>query len=834
MTPFTDGAGAGGATRKGRRKGKKPRLSPLHKPVEMSLEQWQIELRRQFGRKQKFKLKNLGEQAVFSDFQIFNPKSKSTYRLVIRGGLPGDNFCSCPDFTTNTLGTCKHIEYTLAKLRREGGAAELRQEYKPPYSEVHLRYGARREVGLRPAIDAPPELIRLADKYFDAQGTLKSQAFARFEHFLAEASRIDHELRCHEEVLAFVAEMRDREARRQKMAELFPQGIHSPAFEKLVRVPLYDYQREGVLFAAQAGRCLIGDEMGLGKTIQAIAAVEVMARHFGVERVLVVCPTSLKYQWEREIKKFAERSTQVIGGLRARRERYFAVDAFYKIMNYDTVYRDLDLIRGWSPDLVILDEAQRIKNWNTRAARCVKQINSPHAIVLTGTPLENRLEELVSIVQFVDQHRLGPTFRFLHDHQIRDEETGRVVGYKALDSIGKTLAPILIRRQKKQVLDQLPERLDKHLFVPMTPEQMRHHEENKEAVALIVQKWRRLGFLSEADQRRLMAALQNMRMSCDSTFLLDHKTDFGVKADELVTVLNDIFEQPDTKVVIFSQWLAMHELIRRRFQRQEWAHVLFHGGISGVKRPKLVDRFREDADCRAFLSTDAGGVGLNLQHASVVVNIDLPWNPAVLEQRIGRVHRLGQRRPVQVVNFVSQGTIEQGMLEVLKFKRSLFSGALDGGEKEIFLGGSRLKRFMETVEKATASIPPPSLNEKPEPGAESEDSSNGDGEAADTQAVETGAAVSRPTHAAAGEDIWSGLLQTGLSILEQLASASRSPAATQPTPSAPKPAAPQAASFIHRDERTGENYFKLPVPNPEVLDRALGAIGTLLERWKQR
>src|SRR5262249_26529730 len=148
--------------------------------------------------------------------------------------------------------------------------------------------------------------------------------------------------------------------------------------------------------------------------------------------------------------RFVRRSVAVIGGLQPRRERLFATSTFYKITNYDTIHRDLDLIHGWSPDLVILDEAQRIKNWNTRTARSVKKIASPHAIVLTGTPLENRLEELVSIVQFVDRHRLGPTFRLLHEHQVRDEN-GRVVGYTGLDRIGKTLEPILIRRQKDQV-----------------------------------------------------------------------------------------------------------------------------------------------------------------------------------------------------------------------------------------------------------------------------------------------------------------------------------------------------------------------------------------------
>jgi SNF2 family DNA or RNA helicase len=328
-----------------------------------------------------------------------------------------------------------------------------------------------------------------------------------------------------------------------------------------------------------------------------------------------------------------------------------------RITNYETLARDLDLINAWAPAVVIVDEAQRIKNWNTVAARALKRIASPYAIVLTGTPLQNRLEELVSIVQFVDQHRLGPTWRLLHEHQLRDE-SGRVVGYRNLDRIGTTLAPIMLRRRKAEVLDQLPERVDNTLFVPMTDAQLVHHTENGETVRRIVQRWRKTGFLSDVDRRLLTCALQNMRMSCDSTYLLDHETDHGTKADELMTLLEELFEQPDAKVVIFSQWVRTHELIARRLQSRGWGHVLFHGGVPADERPALIDRFHDDPDCRVFLPTDAGGVGLNLQHAAAtVVNMDLPWNPAVLEQRIGRVYRLGQRKSVQVVNFVAQGSI---------------------------------------------------------------------------------------------------------------------------------------------------------------------------------
>jgi superfamily II DNA or RNA helicase len=789
------------------------KVSRLHQPEGMSLEAWQRALRRQFGREQQFILKNTGGHPIFSEFEVTNPQSRNTYRVVIRGTEPGNNFCACPDFATNTLGTCKHLEFTLARLgRTRANRQALARGFAPPFSEVYLHYGARREVRFRPRAGAPAALTRLATRSFDGDGTLRAEAFAQFETFLAAAARLDPDLRCYEDALGFVAQGRDAGRREKVLAEAFPRGIRSATFENLLRVPLYDYQREAALFASRAGRCLIGDDMGLGKTIEAIAAVEIMARHFGVERVLVVCPTSLKYQWEREIARTAERPARVIGGFRRSREAGFRAEGFYKITNYDTVHRDLDLIAAWSPDLVVLDEAQRIKNWNTRTARSVKKLASPYALVLTGTPLENRLEELVSIVQFVDQHRLGPTFRFLHDHQILDE-FGKVVGYRNLDRIGTTLAPVLIRRRKADVLHQLPARLEKQFFVPMTPEQTAHHEDNREVVGKLVAKWRRFRFLSEADQRRLLIALQYMRMACDSTYLLDQRTDDGAKADELVTLLDEIFERPDTKAVVFSQWLRMHEVLVRRLERRKraWSHVLFHGGVASHRRQALVDRFRDDPHCRAFLSTDAGGVGLNLQHATVVVNVDLPWNPAVLEQRIGRVHRLGQTQAVQVVSFVAKGTIEEGMLSVLGFKRSLFAGVLDGGEREVFLGGSRLTRFMQSVETVAAGIPVPIVEEPPT----AEDSADGDSD------VAVSPATRHPTTDPLGD-----LLRTGLDLLSQFAAvAGTGPAANGAMPS-------RLFERI-RDERSGRSYVKIRMPEPEVVDRVAQALQALLESLRR-
>jgi superfamily II DNA or RNA helicase len=801
-------------------------LSRTRRPVGMSLEEWQIALRREFGRAQPFRLQNIGGEPVFSEFIVTNPQTGGAYRVAIRGRNPGDNYCACPDFAVNTLGTCKHIEFTLAALERtRGGRAALKAGFHPVYSEVYLRYGARREVAFRPGRSCPPAIRRLASRHFGPDGILMPSAYEHFESFLQRAQGDGHELRCYQDALTFIAQVRDEARRRQAIEALFPRGATSPAFAKLLKVPLYPYQQQGALFAATAGRCLLADDMGLGKTIQAIAAAEILARAAGVERVLVVCPTSLKHQWRQEIAKFSDRPAEVVEGSLAARDARYASDSFYKIINYDVVYRDLDRIRQWAPDLIILDEAQRIKNWKTRTARSVKRLPSEYAIVLTGTPLENRLEELHSIVEFVDRFRLGPMFRFLAEHQITDE-SGRVVGYRHLTRITHTLKPVLLRRGKAEVLRQLPERLDKMFFVPMTPPQSSHHEENREIVARIVAKWRRYGYLSETDQRRLTCALQNMRMACDSTYLLDGTTDSGVKADEVATLLAEILESPEAKVVIFSQWLRMHELIARRLEARRWPHVFFHGGVPGPQRMGLIRRFKEDPRCRIFLSTDAGGVGLNLQNATVVVNVDQPWNPAVLEQRIGRVHRLGQHRPVRVVNFVAQGTIEHGMLSLLSFKRSLFAGVLDGGEDQVLLGGTRLKRFMESVEKATGSIPAPMPQETAESQAEAgaeileaeaEDGADGDGKAA---------GVGKAGEPALG---WTDLLTAGLSFLGRLTSLLGT---GQAGASGKGNEAPSADSFIGRDTYTGQPYLKLPMPTGDTLKKIADALGALAQAFR--
>ena len=806
---------------------KEPKLSRTHAPDGLSPIDWQRALRRQFGREQSFELENIGAESIFSEFRVGNPQSKSSYRVAIRGLHPGDNFCECPDYATNELGTCKHIEFTLAQLERMRGAkTAFARGYQPPFSELYLRNDGGRAIYFRAGTDCPAAVSKAAALLFDeSRGwVLRENRFGELERFVTAVAKSGHELRAYDDALNFIAGQRDAERRAAALDGIFPRGAKDPLLKKMLKAPLYAYQAEGALFAVRAGRALIGDEMGLGKTIQAIAAAEILARHFGVSRVLVICPTSLKYQWQSEIARFAGRESRVLSGGRTQRQKEFALDDFCKITNYEKLKSDLDLIAEWAPELVIVDEAQRVKNWNTIAAKALKRIDSPYAIVLTGTPLENKLEELISIVQFVDQHRLGPTWKLLHQHQVKDE-AGRVTGYTGLEKIGETLAPIMIRRRKSEVLLQLPERTDQNLLVPMTEMQMIHHEENAQVVTRIVQRWRKTKYLSDTDQRRLTCALQNMRMSCNSTYLLDQETDHGVKADELAALLDGLFAQPESKAVVFSQWTRTHDIVIRRLEARGIGYVSFHGGVPSEKRPALIERFRDDPDCRVFLSTDAGSTGLNLQHASTLVNMDLPWNPAILEQRIARIHRMGQKRPVQIVNFVSKGTIEEGMLSVLAFKRSLAAGILDGGTGEISLGGSRLNRFMKDVENVTGhmgegeAVSPAeeagnvaaASGVEPTVTMDAEDKSDVVVKAQDTDEV-------APSQANA--DPWCALLQIGVQLVSALAASGDGAAASHP--------------WIERDPATGSRSLKVPLPPPETAGKIADALSVLADALRGR
>ncbi|OAI47883.1 helicase Snf2 [Planctomycetaceae bacterium SCGC AG-212-F19] len=755
------------------------------------LREEQIDIRRQRAVESKLRIQNIGRNHVFSDYQVTNPASGGQYRVGIRGFEVGDNSCTCPDFRTNTLGTCKHIEAVLASLQAQTVPEVRRRKASVTRPEVYLHYGEQLQLGLGLPPRHSDKLRELSETFFD-KGLWKGNG--RYDDLIEALDTVPEPVTILSDAMEFMEREIDRRELGSREETLLRQLNAGKLKGDLLNVPLYGYQMRGALFAACRGRCILGDDMGLGKTVQTMAAVELLAQERGIERVLVVAPASVKYQWETEIQKFTRRPVQVIeGGYQARRAQYGS-PTFYRLINYETVLRDLDELNAWQPDLIVLDEAQRIKNWEAKTSRAVKKLRSRYALVLTGTPLENKIEELYSIVQFVDDRRLGPAFQFLHDHRVTDAK-GKLLGYRNLDKIREKLGPIFLRRTRAEVLKQLPERTDNIVYVEMRPEQRFPYEEQQVTLAMLLAK----KYLTEVDRRRIMCCLTNMRMLCNSTFLFDKKTNVSPKLEEFTDRIADLLGAGPHKVVIFSQWEMMQRKTAEVLDRLKVGWVALHGGVPGKDRRALLERFRDDPKCRVFLSTDAGGVGLNLQAADTVINLEVPWNPAVLEQRIARVHRMGQHRPVQVVNFVTRGSIEERVLKTLELKRSLFDGIFAGTSDEVSFAALGRRAFLDTVRELMADerpAPPPQL----EP---------------------------MPSTADPGQT----LVQTGVQLLEALAGLFGAPA--RPASNGKSAASPLAA-LVATDAKTGQQILQLPIPSPEVLQRGAVALQAILHGLAQR
>ncbi|EAR22658.1 helicase, Snf2 family protein [Nitrococcus mobilis Nb-231] len=303
-------------------------------------------------------------------------------------------------------------------------------------------------------------------------------------------------------------------------------------------------------------------------------------------------------------------------------------------------------------------------------------MSSPYAFVLTGTPLENRIDEIYSIAQVVDSHLFGPLFRFKRDFHELDEK-GRPVGYKNLDALHRRLRSVLLRRRKVDVEDELPERTINTYFVPMHEEQRARYEEYSAKVARLMQAARRRPF-SPDEFQHLQQQLACMRMLCDTPYILDQECRVSPKLEELGRILDEQLAEPESKIVVFSEWTRRLELVREHVETAAFGYALHTGKVPQERRRQEINRFKQDPACRLLLSSDAGATGLNLQAANVVINLDLPWSPARLEPRIARAWRKHQRRHVSVINLVCEDSIEHRILHLLEQKRSLAEGVLEG------------------------------------------------------------------------------------------------------------------------------------------------------------
>jgi superfamily II DNA or RNA helicase len=444
---------------------------------------------------------------------------------------------------------------------------------------------------------------------------------------------------------------------------------------------LRPYQRRGVawlrdLTAAGLGGCL-ADDMGLGKTLQVIALhLHRVADDAASGPTLVVCPTSLIGNWEREVRRFAPDVVVRRHHGAGRRLDDLGPDEIV-ITSYGVVRREAESLDAAGIGLVVADEAQHAKNPATATARALRTISAPARLALTGTPVENRLSDLWAILDWTTPGLLGPLDRFVRGvatpiERYRDPAT--------TERLTRTVRPFLLRRRKTdpEVAPDLPARTVTDVPVPLTDEQVQIYEaEVREAMEAIKKKD---GIERQALVLRLLTVLKQV---CNHPAQYLHQpgplAGRSGKMAALEELLPVIVDEGDS-VLVFSQFVECLALIEARLEHLGVPTIFLHGKVAARRRSAMVDEFQSGRVPVFLLSLKVGGVGLNLTRATHVVHYDRWWNPASEDQATDRAHRIGQDRPVQVHRLIAEGTLEDRIAELIEKKRSLAEAVVGGGE----------------------------------------------------------------------------------------------------------------------------------------------------------
>lgn len=453
------------------------------------------------------------------------------------------------------------------------------------------------------------------------------------------------------------------------------------ADEKILR----DYQKIGVKWLYNIHKCdfggILADEMGLGKSLQTLCFIKRVLESNKKAKILIVTPTSLCYNWEKEIEKFTpEINYHVFTETRNhRRDNIENIDNNIYITSYGLLREDINYYKKIDFSAFIIDEAQNIKNPTTGITKAVKSINATTKLALTGTPIENSLAELWSIFDFIMPGFFGNMRDFNDKYGIKDLETDQ--DKQKLNDLNKQISPFILRRKKKDVVSDLPDKIENNIYIDLTNDQ-------KELYAALVEKTKQemddlIG--TEGFQKarfKILELLTRLRQMCiDPSIIYDNYKGESAKIDESIKVIKEVIDNGH-KILLFSSFRTALNIIEKRLTKENINYYLIDGSVSSKKRMELVEKFNQD-DTKIFLiMLKAGGTGLNLTGADVVIHLDLWWNPQVENQATDRAHRIGQKNKVEVIKLITKGTIEEKILELQQKKKALSDSVIEGDNRD--------------------------------------------------------------------------------------------------------------------------------------------------------
>lgn len=434
---------------------------------------------------------------------------------------------------------------------------------------------------------------------------------------------------------------------------------------------LRDYQRVGANFLNTTGKCILADDMGTGKTLQAITACE----DTGAERVLVICPNSLKWNWHDEVNKWTDSKAVVVDGAKAKRVK--AIEEFdgkYLIINYEAMRLHEELQKGkW--DVLILDEAHKIKNRKAQQTKAINKIKADRVFLLTGTPMLNRPDELWSLLNRLYPDKFRSYWRFVERYcTITDNGWGKDIGMgtpEQQEELKRLLAPIMLRRTKKEVLTELPDKIHQRFLVELTGKQAKIYKSmERDAIATLTN-----GEVIAAPV--VIAQITRLRQIAVSTQLLSEEVAESAKFEALMELIQDNIA--GHKIVVFSQFRRAIELFSKQLDEAGIKWVAVTGAIKQEDRHQATKDFQEDKDTRIMLATiEAAAHGLTWTSADIAVFLDRHWTPAINTQAEDRLHRMGQKNSVTIINMVARGTVEEYIENLLEKKGESFDAIVNG------------------------------------------------------------------------------------------------------------------------------------------------------------
>ncbi|MDC8770976.1 SNF2-related protein [Roseateles albus] len=658
----------------------------------------------------KFALQRPGSAAsgVFGDYVVAELAGEQQWRVSIRGTSLSDCRCTCEVFRFGERGSCEHVEFALGSLLDEPQQrAALEQGLRLDYSEVLLGFGAARYLRWRQGQHCPEAVAREAQALLDERGRLPADAaddVGLLTGLLQLAAELGHEVRVEAGVWEQVALGRDARQRVQRLAQAYPQGLESPALRGLLKLPLPLYQLEAALFAACAGRSLVADDLGLGLYAPAYAAAELCARHFGTERVLVLCAESAQARWLGEAQTLSLAKAQMVWGDAQTRQaqlQNLGQGLEIKIASLASLGQDLALLQGFAPELIIVDEAARL---DADALALLRQLDKGFLLMLSGQILDEQPQALLALVDLLDRHRNGPWERFLSRHVRR---SGQSNSFFALERLDQTLERVMFSRSRAELLPTLPVALVQLRAVALSQQQEQMQAPLLADLRRAVARWQRSGYVSESELLQVQQTLQQLRRLAISPQLLDAQLGSAEapKLSAVAALTRELLGAAAERLVVFCQWDDALSLLAARLQASGTAFVQLHAEAPLAQRMEALRRWRDGSGSAVLLCSDRAAAGLDLQiERAALVNLELPWGEALLEQRLLCLAD-EQSRGLPLIQLLAQTGLEQAMLQTLDGVVDLPAGSLDGDVSRQLLQGEEQQRFMQALVALCGALP---------------------------------------------------------------------------------------------------------------------------------